>query len=64
VKSVNFRTFEWVLIREAATEIICSAHLIGERRSTVRGLLARSDRSQVLLWVARAWTAYEKWRKQ
>lgn len=63
VRSVNFRAFYWVLVREAATEVLCATVLAGERRSWVRSVLARQNRHQVIAWASEYLVAYERRRR-
>ncbi len=63
VRSVNFRSFFWVLVREAATEVLCLTSLAGERRSWVRGLLVHRNRQQVVAWAFEHLVAYERRRR-
>lgn len=63
VDSVNWRTFGWVLIREAATNVLCATALGGERRSWVKSLLLHRNRQQVVAWATEYLVAYERNRR-
>jgi hypothetical protein len=63
VRSLNFRTFGWVLLREVAVEVLSSTSLAGERRSFVRQCLVRESRHQVIAWVSEKLPEYDRRRR-
>jgi hypothetical protein len=57
--SVNFRVFGWVLVREAAYNILRSTALMDERELWVRGMLAKYDTAHVRAWALSVLAEYE-----